>query len=77
MAGQLFPERAIFFCRTAVDFGSAGATRARTLRADRQEAVTPTVAWPSEAVRVGDESIAFIHKRVEDPFYKSREALLV
>ena len=29
----------------------------------------PTVAWPSEAVRVGDESIAFIHKRVEDPFY--------
>ncbi len=29
----------------------------------------PTVAWPSEAVRVDDESIALIHKRVEAPFY--------
>ena len=32
----------------------------------------PTVAWPSEAVRVGDESITFIHKRVADPFYGLR-----
>ena len=29
----------------------------------------PTVAWPSEAVRVDDESIALIHKQVEAPFY--------
>ena len=27
---------------------------------------------PSEAVRVGDDSIAFIHKRVEAPFYGPR-----
>ena len=32
----------------------------------------PTVAWPSEAVRVGDGSITFIHKRVADPFYGLR-----
>jgi hypothetical protein len=32
----------------------------------------PTVAWPSEAVRVGDESITFIQKRVADPFYRPR-----
>ena len=55
-----------------MDFGSAGATRARTLRAGRKEAVTPTVAWPSEAVRVGDDSIALIHKRVGVPFYGPR-----
>ena len=29
----------------------------------------PTVAWPSEAVRGRDDSITFIQKRVEDPFY--------
>ena len=29
----------------------------------------PTVAWPSEAVRGRDDSIMFIQKRVEDPFY--------
>jgi hypothetical protein len=34
----------------------------------------PTVAWPSEAVRVGDESITFIHKRVDDLYYGSRGA---
>ena len=34
----------------------------------------PTVAWPSEAVRVGDESITFIHKRVADPFYRPKGA---
>ena len=34
----------------------------------------PTVAWPSEAVRVGDESITFIQKRVADPFYRPRNA---
>ena len=32
----------------------------------------PTVEWPSDAVRVGDESITFIHKRVADPFYGLR-----
>jgi hypothetical protein len=32
----------------------------------------PTVAWPSEAVRVGDDSIAFIQKLVADPFYRPR-----
>ena len=32
----------------------------------------PTVAWPSEDVRVGDVSIAFIHKRVGAPFYGPR-----
>jgi hypothetical protein len=32
----------------------------------------PTVAWPSEAVRVCDDSITFIQKRVEDPFYGPR-----
>jgi hypothetical protein len=32
----------------------------------------PTVARPSEAVRVGDESITFIQKRVADPFYRPR-----
>jgi hypothetical protein len=30
----------------------------------------PTVAWPSEAVRGRDDSITFIQKRVEDPFYR-------
>ena len=33
----------------------------------------PSVAWPSEAVRVRDESIAFIRKRVADPFYGTFE----
>ena len=32
----------------------------------------PTVAWPSEAVRVCDDSIKFIQKRVEAPFYGPR-----
>jgi hypothetical protein len=32
----------------------------------------PTVAWPSEAVRGRDESITFIHKRVEDPLYRPK-----
>ena len=32
----------------------------------------PTVAWPSEAVRVCDDSITFIQKRVEAPFYGPR-----
>jgi hypothetical protein len=32
----------------------------------------PTVAWPSEAVRVGDDSITFIQKRVADPFYSPK-----
>jgi hypothetical protein len=32
----------------------------------------PTVAWPSEAVRERDDSITFIQKRVEDPFYGPR-----
>ena len=31
-----------------------------------------TVAWPSEAVRVREESITFIHKRVAAPFYWPR-----
>ena len=31
-----------------------------------------TVAWPSEAVRVREESITFIHKRVAAPFYVPR-----
>ena len=31
-----------------------------------------TVAWPSEAVRVREESITFIHKRVAAPFYEPR-----
>ena len=34
--------------------------------------VFSTVAWPSEAVRVRDDSIKFIHKRVADPFYAKR-----
>ena len=34
-----------------------------------RESEAPSVAWPSEAVRVQDESIAFIHKRVAAPFY--------
>jgi hypothetical protein len=34
--------------------------------------VFPTVAWPSEAVRVRDDLIKFIHKRVADPFYAKR-----
>jgi hypothetical protein len=34
----------------------------------------PTVAWPSEAVRGRDDSITFIQKRVEDPFYGPRVA---
>jgi hypothetical protein len=34
----------------------------------------PTVAWPSEAVRGRDDSITFIQKRVEDPFYGPRGA---
>ena len=33
------------------------------------EGEAPSVAWPSKAVRVGDESIAVIRKRVADPFY--------
>jgi len=37
-------------------------------RWDRR-AQRPTVAWPSEAVRVGDVSITFFQKRVEAPFY--------
>ena len=44
----------------------------RAIRSSIRRTVTgffPTVAWPSEAVRVDDESIAFIHKRVEAPFY--------
>jgi hypothetical protein len=36
----------------------------------------PTVAWPSEAVRVCDDSITFIQKRVADPF-TGREAFLI
>ena len=34
----------------------------------------PTVAWLSEAVRGRDDSITFIQKRVEDPFYGPRGA---
>ena len=34
--------------------------------------VFPTVAWPCEAVRVREESITFIHKRVAAPFYGPR-----
>jgi hypothetical protein len=37
-------------------------------RWDRR-AQRPTVAWPSEAVRVGDVAITFFQKRVETPFY--------
>ena len=37
------------------------------------EGEAPSVAWPSEAVRVGGESIAVIHKRVADPFYGTFE----
>ncbi len=36
----------------------------------------PTEAWPTEAERERDDSITFIQKRVEAPFYGSR-ALLV
>ena len=32
----------------------------------------PTVAWPSEAVRLPDESITSIYKRVAAPFYEPR-----
>jgi hypothetical protein len=32
----------------------------------------PTVAWSSEAVRVGDDSIAFIQKLVADPFNRPK-----
>ena len=37
-------------------------------RWDRR-AQRPTVAWPSEAVRVGDVAITFFQKRVEAPYY--------
>jgi hypothetical protein len=34
----------------------------------------PTVAWHSEAVRVREDSITFIQKRVADPFYRPKGA---
>jgi hypothetical protein len=37
------------------------------------EGEAPSVARPSEAVRVGGESIAITHKRVADPFYGTFE----
>jgi hypothetical protein len=37
----------------------------------------PTVAWPSEAVRVPDESITSIFTNGSQPRFTSREALLV
>jgi hypothetical protein len=49
-----------------------GTVPARKIRRRTATGFFPTVAWPSEAVRVGDESNAFIHKRVEDPFYGPR-----
>jgi len=44
----------------------------RAIRSSIRRTVTgvfPPVTWPSEAVRVDDESIAFIHKQVGAPFY--------
>ena len=43
----------------------------RAIRSSIRRTVTgffPTVAWPSEAVRVRDESIALTHKQVGAPF---------